>query len=134
MPLKVLLAEDNVVNRGVAIRMLEKTRIQSRSWRNRTGSAGGSVRQTYDVVLMDVHMPEMDGLEATHEICRRWPKEMRPIIIAMTANAMQGDREECIAAGMDDYISKPVQRNDLQAAIERAGVLVGAQTMGTPLQ
>jgi CheY-like chemotaxis protein len=68
---------------------------------------------------MDVQMPEMDGLEATRQICTRWPREQRPRIIAMTANAMQGDREMCLAAGMDDYISKPIHMNELVAALRR---------------
>jgi len=77
-------------------------------------------RQPYDVILMDVQMPEMDGLEATRQICARWPREQRPSIIAMTANAMQGDREMCLEVGMDDYISKPIRIPDLVAALERA--------------
>jgi CheY-like chemotaxis protein len=77
-------------------------------------------RQRYDVVLMDVQMPEMDGLEATRLICARWAREERPQIIAMTANALAGDREMCLQAGMDDYISKPIRIPDLAAALERA--------------
>jgi CheY-like chemotaxis protein len=76
-------------------------------------------RQPYDVVLMDVQMPEMDGLEATRQICGRWPVEERPRIIAMTANAMQGDREICLAAGMDDYVSKPIRVEELVRALAR---------------
>ena len=71
----------------------------------------------YDAILMDVQMPEMDGLEASRRICARWPREQRPAIIAMTANAMQGDREMCLAAGMDDYISKPLRIEELMAAL-----------------
>ena len=76
-------------------------------------------RQTYDVVLMDVQMPELDGFEASREINRRWPGERRPRIVAMTANAMQGDRELCVAAGMDDYVAKPIRVEELVAALER---------------
>jgi len=74
-------------------------------------------RQKYDVVLMDVQMPEMDGLEATRRICARWAPGDRPRIVAMTANAMQGDREQCLAAGMDDYITKPIRVDALVGAL-----------------
>ena len=77
-------------------------------------------RASFDAVLMDVQMPEMDGLEATREICRQFPLDTRPRIIAMTANAMLEDREACMAAGMDDYVAKPIRMNELQAALERA--------------
>ena len=74
-------------------------------------------RQPYDVVLMDVQMPEMDGLEASKQITTRWSAEERPRIVAMTANAMQGDREMCIAAGMDDYLTKPIRVDALVQAL-----------------
>jgi CheY-like chemotaxis protein len=77
-------------------------------------------RQTYDVVLMDVQMPELDGFGASREINRRWPGE-RPRIVAMTANAMQGDRELCEAAGMDDYVAKPIRVEELVDALLRCG-------------
>ena len=84
----------------------------------RSASRGDSVaRQAYDVVLMDVQMPEMDGLEATRTICARWRAEERPRIVAMTANAMQGDRDLCLAAGMDDYLTKPIRVERLVEAL-----------------
>jgi CheY-like chemotaxis protein len=122
VPLKILLAEDNVVNQKVALRMLERLGYRADLAGNGIEVMEALVRQQYDVVLMDVHMPVMDGLQATRQIRQRWPAQDGPRIIAMTANAMQGDREECMAAGMDDYISKPVQRADLQTALQRAGV------------
>src|SRR5207247_10465502 len=76
-------------------------------------------RRHYDLVLMDLQMPEMDGLEASRQIRARLPAHRQPKIIALTANAMQGDRELCLAAGMDDYISKPVKMHEIAAAIRR---------------
>ena len=76
-------------------------------------------RQRYDVVLMDVQMPEMDGLEATRRITAKWAADQRPRIIAMTANAMQGDREACLAAGMDDYVTKPIRVDALVEALNQ---------------
>ena len=76
-----------------------------------------------DFVILDVLMPEMDGLEATRQICARWQKAERPRIIAMTANAMQGDREMCLAAGMDDYVSKPIRIEELVQALARSAKL-----------
>ena len=76
-------------------------------------------RQTYDVVLMDVQMPELDGLEASRRIVAKWPQDGRPRIVAMTANAMQGDREICLAAGMDDYLTKPIRVEALVEALSR---------------
>jgi PAS domain S-box-containing protein len=121
VPLRILLAEDNLINQKLALKMLERM-----GYKADVAGTGREVleavgRLAYDVVLMDVQMPEMDGLEATRNIRQRWPAPAGPRIIAMTANAMQGDREMCLAAGMDDYVSKPIQVKDLQAALERAG-------------
>jgi len=74
-------------------------------------------RQTYDVVLMDVQMPEMDGLEASRRIVAQYAPHERPRIVALTANAMQGDREECLAAGMDDHLTKPIRVDALVEAL-----------------
>ena len=81
-------------------------------------------RTRYDVILMDVQMPEMDGLEASRQLYRLYPREVRPRIVAMTANAMAGDREACLAAGMDDYVSKPIRVEALASALARADQLL----------
>jgi PAS domain S-box-containing protein len=119
-PLKILLVEDNIVNQKVALRILERMGYRADVAGNGIEAIQALERQHYDVALMDVQMPEMDGLTATREICRRWSRAERPRIIAMTANAMQGDSEECMAAGMDDYVSKPVDIEELVAALERS--------------
>ncbi len=119
-PLRILLAEDNVVNQKVALRLLAQMGYRADVAANGLEAIEALERQRYDVVLMDVQMPEMDGFEASREINRRWSGETRPRIVAMTANAMQGDRELCLAAGMDDYVSKPIRVAELQGALEKA--------------
>jgi PAS domain S-box-containing protein len=121
LPLRILLAEDNHVNQKVARIMLGRLGYDADVAVNGIEVIEAMKRRTYDVVLMDVQMPEMDGLEASRMICRLWDRDSRPRIIAMTANAMQGDREDCLAAGMHGYLSKPVQISDLQAMLEDAG-------------
>jgi CheY-like chemotaxis protein len=118
-PLRILLAEDNVVNQKLALRILQQMGYRADVALNGREALEAVARQTYDVVLMDVQMPEMDGLEASRQICVRWSREARPRIIAMTANAMQGDREMCLEAGMDDYVSKPIQVNELAEALNK---------------
>src|SRR5439155_10352976 len=116
-PLRILLAEDNVVNQKLALRLLQQMGYRADLASNGIEAIESVERQTYDVVLMDVQMPEMDGLEASRRITARWPAEERPRIVAMTANAMQGDREECLAAGMDDYVVKPIRVDKLVDAL-----------------
>ena len=118
-PLKVLLAEDNVTNQRVAQLILGRFGYRADIANNGREAVSALERQSYDVVFMDVQMPEMDGLSAAREICARWAPECRPRMIAMTANAMVGDRELCLAAGMHDYVSKPVQPAELEAALQR---------------
>ncbi|MEX0340173.1 MAG: response regulator, partial [Arenibacterium sp.] len=115
-PLRILLAEDNLVNQKLATRLLEQMGYRIDLASNGVEALESVARQTYDVVLMDVQMPEMDGLEASRRINTDYP-DNRPRIVAMTANAMQGDRERCLAAGMDDYIAKPIRVENLVAAL-----------------
>jgi len=119
-PLRILLAEDNVVNQKLALRLLQRMGYRADLASNGIEAVESVQRQAYDVILMDVQMPEMDGLEATRRICAKWPQGRRPRIVAMTANAMQGDREACLAAGMDDYLTKPIRVERLVAALEQA--------------
>jgi len=116
-PLRILLAEDNVVNQKLALRLLQQMGYRADVASNGIEAIECIARQRYDVVLMDVQMPEMDGLEASRRIVTRWPAGERPRIVAMTANAMQGDREECLAAGMDDYVTKPIRVDALVQAL-----------------
>jgi CheY-like chemotaxis protein len=116
-PLRILLAEDNVVNQKLALRLLQQMGYRADLASNGIEAVESVQRQTYDVVLMDVQMPEMDGLEASRQICARWGRAARPRIVAMTANAMAGDREMCLAAGMDDYLTKPIRVERLVEAL-----------------
>jgi CheY-like chemotaxis protein len=123
---RLLLAEDNIVNQKVALLMLAKLGYRADIVANGHEALEAVRRQHYDVVLMDVQMPEMDGLEASRQIVAHWRNRRdRPWIIALTANAMQGDRELCLAAGMDDYITKPMKTEELSAAMDRARVASG---------
>ncbi len=116
-PLRILLAEDNIVNQQLALQLLKRMGYRADVAGNGLEVLQALSRQPYDLVLMDVQMPEMDGLTATQSICEQWPAHSRPWIIAMTANAMEGDREMCLSAGMDDYISKPIQVPELVRAL-----------------
>ncbi|MGW8226306.1 MAG: GAF domain-containing protein, partial [Anaerolineales bacterium] len=122
-PLRILLAEDNAVNQKLALKLLSQMGYRADVAANGLEAIQAIERQKYDLVLMDVQMPEMDGLEASRKICSRWPRGERPRIVAMTANAMQGDRERCLEAGMDDYVSKPVRVDELVNALDRTQIL-----------
>ena len=119
-PLRILLAEDNVTNQKLALRLLERMGYRADVVSNGLEALAALRRQEYDVVMMDVQMPEMDGLEATRQIRQELASERQPHVIAMTANAMQGDREACLAAGMNDYVSKPIRVEELVAALNRS--------------
>ncbi|HET9223782.1 MAG TPA: histidine kinase N-terminal 7TM domain-containing protein, partial [Roseiflexaceae bacterium] len=119
LPLRILLAEDNEVNQDVVAQFLGRLGYQPDIAQNGQLVLDALQRQRYDVVLMDVQMPEMDGLEATRRIRLDFPADRQPRIIAVTANALRGERAACLAAGMDDYISKPIEPTQLIQAIER---------------
>ena len=119
-PLRILVAEDHPTNQRIIKLMLERLGYRPEIVSNGLEVLSAMRVNKFDAIILDVQMPEMDGLTAAREICRMHPSGKRPWILAMTANALEGDREECLAAGMDDYISKPVKTTDLAAAMRRA--------------
>ena len=131
--LRILLAEDNAMNQKVALRLLERLGYQADVATNGLEAIEALERQPYDVVLMDVQMPELDGLDATRRICERWPEESRPHIVAMTANALPEDREACFAAGMNDYVAKPIRAEELGAALKRVKPLANGGGLSADL-
>ncbi|HEV2435389.1 MAG TPA: response regulator [Verrucomicrobiae bacterium] len=137
-PLRVLLCDDNAINQKVAVRILQQLGYQPDLAANGREALDALDRKPYDLIFMDVMMPEMDGLEAARAI-REFQKaggkanySSRIVIVAMTAQAMQGDREKCIAAGMDDYLAKPVRPKDVRAIIERWSSQMGSSASPQP--
>jgi CheY-like chemotaxis protein len=117
--LRVLLAEDNLLNQKVILEMLKGLGYRADVAANGFEVLEALQRQQYDVILMDVRMPELGGLEATRQIRKLWPVSQQPKIIAITAYALEGDREMCLEAGMDYYISKPVKMEELGCTLRR---------------
>ena len=117
---RVLVAEDNVVNQRLALRQLRKLGYYADAVSNGHEVLQALERVPYDIILMDCQMPEMDGYEVSMAIRRQHPGSSRPYVIALTANALQGDRERCLQAGMNDYLTKPLQLNDLENTLQRA--------------
>jgi signal transduction histidine kinase/ActR/RegA family two-component response regulator len=116
---RVLLAEDNEINQRIALRLLQKLGVSADAVVNGREAVEAAGKKNYDLILMDCQMPEMDGFEASAVIRNREGKTRHTPICALTANAMEGDRERCLAAGMDDYISKPIGVDKLQETIDR---------------
>ncbi len=119
LPLKILLVEDNRINQIVALKMLAQLGYEADVANNGVVALDILTRSSYDVIFMDMQMPEMDGLETARRIRQQLNGCQRPRIVAMTANAMQGDREKCLAAGMDDYTSKPIKIEAIAAALRQ---------------
>ncbi|MFT3830552.1 MAG: response regulator [Opitutaceae bacterium] len=126
-PLDILLAEDNPTNQRMATLMLGRMGYRVDIANNGVEVLTALATHPYNVVLLDVQMPEMDGLTCAKELGKRYPKDGRPYLVAMTANAMTGDRENCIAAGMDDYVSKPVRPHELKRALVGAAEALSAR-------
>jgi CheY-like chemotaxis protein len=121
--LLILLAEDNPVNQKVALSMLKRLEYKADVAGNGFDVLSSLEKKNYDVILMDIQMPDMDGLHATRSI-REQKVKRQPYIIAMTAYALDGDREEFLKAGMDDYLSKPIRIDELKAALEKCEKII----------
>ena len=119
-PLRILLAEDNLINRKVALRMLERLGYTADIATNGLEAVEAFSRQPYDLILMDIQMPEMDGIQATQRIRQEYLPNQQPRIIAVTANALMGDRETYLASGMDDYVSKPINVEELMRVLQNS--------------
>jgi CheY-like chemotaxis protein len=120
-PFKILVAEDNHINRRLILKILENIGYEADVAENGIEVLDKMDKKSFDIIFMDIQMPEMDGYEATRHICEKFDKKSRPLIVAITANAMQDDKDKCLAAGMDDYLSKPIRKDDIITLLEKLG-------------
>lgn len=120
-PLRLLLVDDNLINVKIGTEMLRRMGYQTQTANSGTAALQALEKESFDLVFMDVQMPELDGYETTRKIRSAPPKEKQPIIIAVTGSAMEGDREKCLEAGMNDYILKPIRVESVQAALMQWG-------------
>ena len=127
VPMRILVAEDNIINQKLVLKILQQLGYRAEVASNGVEVIDSLRRQHYDIVFMDIQMPEMDGIETTKYIHTHWKKENRPVIIAMTANAMKGDKEKFISEGMDDYISKPIIMEEVSSLISKWGKTTSEQ-------
>jgi len=131
LPLRLMLADDNLINQKVGVKMLQRLGYRPEVAANGVEALKLLEQQPFDLIFLDVQMPEMDGFEAARRIHSQWPDRRRPRLVAMTGNALEGDREKCLEAGMDDYVAKPVRITELQAVIERWGAQRRTDLAGT---
>jgi CheY-like chemotaxis protein len=117
--IRLLIAEDHLINQKVVLRILERLGYQADLVSNGVEVLQQLQHQAYDIILMDIQMPEMDGITTTEKIHELYLPEQRPYIIALTANALTGDKEQYLACGMDDYLSKPIRIEDVQEVLNR---------------
>jgi len=120
-PFKILVAEDNLINRKLMLKILENIGYEADVAENGVEVLDKIAKKSFDIIFMDIQMPAMDGYEATRHICEKFDKKSRPRIIAITANAMQDDKDKCMEAGMDDYLTKPIRKDDISALLEKIG-------------
>ena len=134
LPLRILLADDNRVNQKVGSALLQKMGYRVALAANGLEVLAALERESFDLVFLDVQMPEMDGCEAARNICQKWPGAQRPRLIAVTGNAMEGDRQKCLEAGMDDYLTKPIRVKELEHVLLAWGGGQRGRTPGTKME
>ncbi len=132
LPLRLMLADDNLINQKVGVKMLQRLGYQPEVAANGIEVLKLLEQHPFDIILLDVQMPEMDGLEVARRIRAQWPEDRRPRLVAMTGNVLEGARDKCLEAGMDDYVAKPVRISELRDILERWGPKQPPTPAGAP--